>query len=80
MESESFTFGQTKSTPMEFLEIGSKMGSPYCEWPNASSLTLAIQDGPQAGQTVPHVHIHIYTFTEKVVILRRMMRSTMLLM
>lgn len=25
----------------------------------ASSLTLAIQDGPEAGQTVPHVHIHI---------------------
>ncbi|XP_024536731.1 bifunctional bis(5'-adenosyl)-triphosphatase/adenylylsulfatase FHIT [Selaginella moellendorffii] len=25
----------------------------------ASSLTLAIQDGPQAGQTVPHVHIHV---------------------
>lgn len=25
----------------------------------ASSLTLAIQDGPQAGQTVPHVHVHI---------------------
>eukprot|EP00262_Sarcandra_glabra_P009194 TRINITY_DN2324_c0_g4_i1.p1 TRINITY_DN2324_c0_g4~~TRINITY_DN2324_c0_g4_i1.p1 ORF type:complete len:195 (-),score=31.45 TRINITY_DN2324_c0_g4_i1:238-822(-) len=25
----------------------------------ASSLTFAIQDGPQAGQTVPHVHIHI---------------------
>lgn len=29
---------------------------PHC---GASSLTLAIQDGPQAGQTVPHVHIHI---------------------
>ncbi|GFR48626.1 hypothetical protein Agub_g10541, partial [Astrephomene gubernaculifera] len=25
----------------------------------AQSLTLAIQDGPMAGQTVPHVHIHI---------------------
>ena len=25
----------------------------------ASSLTLAIQDGPCAGQTVPHVHVHI---------------------
>eukprot|EP00215_Chloropicon_roscoffensis_P010538 CAMPEP_0196643984 /NCGR_PEP_ID=MMETSP1085-20130531/6548_1 /TAXON_ID=41879 ORGANISM="Pycnococcus sp, Strain CCMP1998" /NCGR_SAMPLE_ID=MMETSP1085 /ASSEMBLY_ACC=CAM_ASM_000807 /LENGTH=175 /DNA_ID=CAMNT_0041973503 /DNA_START=125 /DNA_END=649 /DNA_ORIENTATION=+ len=23
------------------------------------SLTLCIQDGPQAGQTVPHVHIHV---------------------
>ncbi|GAB5591208.1 Dinucleoside triphosphate hydrolase [Umbelopsis nana] len=26
---------------------------------NGTSLTLAMQDGPQAGQTVPHVHIHI---------------------
>lgn len=25
----------------------------------ASSLTLAIQDGPLAGQTVPHVHVHV---------------------
>ncbi|KAA8543614.1 hypothetical protein F0562_021640 [Nyssa sinensis] len=25
----------------------------------ASSLTFTIQDGPQSGQTVPHVHIHI---------------------
>ena len=25
----------------------------------ASSLTVAIQDGPEAGQTVPHVHVHI---------------------
>lgn len=25
----------------------------------AQSLTMAIQDGPAAGQTVPHVHIHL---------------------
>lgn len=25
----------------------------------ASSLTLTIQDGPEAGQTVPHVHVHV---------------------
>jgi diadenosine tetraphosphate (Ap4A) HIT family hydrolase len=25
----------------------------------ATSLTLAIQDGPDAGQTVPHVHVHL---------------------
>eukprot|EP00112_Aurelia_sp_Birch-Aquarium-sp1_P017687 Seg4127.5 transcript_id=Seg4127.5/GoldUCD/mRNA.D3Y31 product="Bis 5'-adenosyl-triphosphatase" protein_id=Seg4127.5/GoldUCD/D3Y31 len=26
---------------------------------SASSLSIAIQDGPEAGQTVPHVHVHI---------------------
>nr|CAB3490759.1 unnamed protein product [Digitaria exilis] len=29
------------------------------QYHKASSLTFAIQDGPQAGQTVPHVHIHV---------------------
>ncbi|OEL38608.1 Bifunctional bis(5'-adenosyl)-triphosphatase/adenylylsulfatase FHIT [Dichanthelium oligosanthes] len=29
------------------------------QYHKASSLTYAIQDGPQAGQTVPHVHIHV---------------------
>ncbi|TVU27247.1 hypothetical protein EJB05_29844, partial [Eragrostis curvula] len=29
------------------------------QYHEASSLTFAIQDGPQAGQTVPHVHIHV---------------------
>ncbi|KAF5181992.1 Bis(5-adenosyl)-triphosphatase [Thalictrum thalictroides] len=36
-----------------------KIGGPLEKYHKASSLTLAIQDGPQAGQTVPHVHIHI---------------------
>ncbi|XP_023638496.1 bifunctional bis(5'-adenosyl)-triphosphatase/adenylylsulfatase FHIT isoform X2 [Capsella rubella] len=36
-----------------------KVGSKLETFHNASSLTLAIQDGPQAGQSVPHVHIHI---------------------
>lgn len=26
---------------------------------NAEALTIAVQDGPAAGQTVPHVHVHI---------------------
>ena len=26
---------------------------------SASSITLAVQDGPAAGQTVPHVHVHL---------------------
>ncbi|PQQ05969.1 bis(5-adenosyl)-triphosphatase [Prunus yedoensis var. nudiflora] len=36
-----------------------KVGSRLETYHKASSLTLTIQDGPQAGQTVPHVHIHI---------------------
>ncbi|CAN6463755.1 unnamed protein product [Victoria cruziana] len=35
--------------------IGSKVESYF----GASSLTFALQDGPEAGQTVPHVHVHI---------------------
>lgn len=26
---------------------------------SAGSLTLAVQDGPDSGQTVPHVHVHV---------------------
>nr|GLL42850.1 bifunctional bis(5'-adenosyl)-triphosphatase/adenylylsulfatase FHIT [Ipomoea trifida] len=36
-----------------------KIGRQLESYHNASSLTFAIQDGPQAGQTVPHVHVHI---------------------
>ncbi|KAJ9565180.1 hypothetical protein OSB04_001146 [Centaurea solstitialis] len=36
-----------------------KVGKLLENYHKASSLTFAIQDGPQAGQTVPHVHIHI---------------------
>ncbi|XP_047154775.1 bifunctional bis(5'-adenosyl)-triphosphatase/adenylylsulfatase FHIT isoform X1 [Vigna umbellata] len=36
-----------------------KVGKQLESYHKASSLTLAIQDGPQAGQTVPHVHIHL---------------------
>ncbi|KAK3025834.1 hypothetical protein RJ639_041282 [Escallonia herrerae] len=36
-----------------------KVGSRLEYHHKASSLTFAIQDGPEAGQTVPHVHIHI---------------------
>ncbi|KAI7747681.1 hypothetical protein M8C21_029019 [Ambrosia artemisiifolia] len=35
------------------------IGNQLENYHKASSLTFAIQDGPQAGQTVPHVHIHI---------------------
>merc|ERR1712072_85935 len=28
-------------------------------WSDATSLTFAVQDGPEAGQTVDHVHVHV---------------------
>lgn len=36
-----------------------KVGSQLECYHKASSVTFTIQDGPQAGQTVAHVHIHI---------------------
>ncbi|KAJ4837959.1 hypothetical protein Tsubulata_015678 [Turnera subulata] len=36
-----------------------KVGSRLESFHKATSLTFAIQDGPEAGQTVPHVHIHV---------------------
>ncbi|OMO57949.1 Histidine triad (HIT) protein [Corchorus olitorius] len=36
-----------------------KIGGVLESFHKASSLTFTIQDGPQAGQTVPHVHVHI---------------------
>ncbi|XP_027335444.1 bifunctional bis(5'-adenosyl)-triphosphatase/adenylylsulfatase FHIT-like [Abrus precatorius] len=39
--------------------IAKKLGRQLESYHKASSLTFCIQDGPQAGQSVPHVHIHI---------------------
>ncbi|KAK6928859.1 HIT-like domain [Dillenia turbinata] len=49
-------------TPEEICDMwltAQKVGSQLEIYHRASSLTLNIQDGPVAGQTVPHVHIHI---------------------
>lgn len=32
---------------------------PKPEDPQSGSFTIALQDGPEAGQTVPHVHVHV---------------------
>ncbi|XP_060964842.1 bifunctional bis(5'-adenosyl)-triphosphatase/adenylylsulfatase FHIT-like [Cannabis sativa] len=39
--------------------IAHKISAPLQTYHKASSLTFTIQDGPQAGQSVAHVHIHI---------------------
>lgn len=39
--------------------LAQKVGSVLEKFHGATSLTLTIQDGPEAGQTVPHVHVHV---------------------
>ena len=39
--------------------VAKRIGSMLKAYHGADALTLAIQDGAAAGQTVPHVHIHI---------------------
>ncbi|KAG2494198.1 hypothetical protein HYH03_007556 [Edaphochlamys debaryana] len=49
-------------TPQEVTDLwhlAQRVGSAVEAHFGAGSLTLAIQDGPLAGQTVPHVHVHV---------------------
>ncbi|KAF9518907.1 hypothetical protein BS47DRAFT_166474 [Hydnum rufescens UP504] len=41
------------------FQTASRIGSVIEQAFEAESLTIAVQDGPAAGQTVPHVHIHV---------------------
>ncbi|KAF8364692.1 hypothetical protein HHK36_033372 [Tetracentron sinense] len=49
------TTDETSDLWLTAQKVGGQLEHHY----RASSLTFSIQDGPQAGQTVPHVHIHI---------------------
>ncbi|KAG8089224.1 hypothetical protein GUJ93_ZPchr0011g28848 [Zizania palustris] len=67
----SYMFGPYKidatevfySSPLSYAMVNLRpllpVGTRLEQYHNASSLTFAIQDGPEAGQTVPHVHIHV---------------------
>lgn len=49
-------------TPEEVADLwrlAQRVGSAIQPHFGAHALTLAIQDGPEAGQTVPHVHVHV---------------------
>ncbi|KAI3964958.1 hypothetical protein MKW92_027512 [Papaver armeniacum] len=69
-EEENYMFGPYKihlnevfySTKLSFAMVNLRPllpGGTLEHHHKASSLTFTIQDGPHAGQTVPHVHIHI---------------------
>lgn len=40
-------------------QTAQRVGNVVQEHFGGAALTLTIQDGPEAGQTVPHVHIHV---------------------
>ncbi|KXG22906.1 hypothetical protein SORBI_3008G024800 [Sorghum bicolor] len=57
---EAKRFADLSSDEISDLWVTAKeVGARLEQYHKASSLTFAIQDGPQAGQTVAHVHIHL---------------------
>ncbi|CAO3626184.1 unnamed protein product [Mucor hiemalis] len=44
---------------MDLMLSAQRIGGIVEKHYQCTSLTLTIQDGPQAGQTVPHVHMHV---------------------
>ncbi|KAG1038019.1 hypothetical protein G6F43_012757 [Rhizopus delemar] len=44
---------------VDFMLSAQKIGRAVEKHYQGTSLTMTIQDGPQAGQTVPHVHMHL---------------------
>ena len=49
----------TEDEIVDVWTLAKKVGSALEKHHGATSLTYAIQDGPSAGQTIPHVHIHV---------------------
>ncbi|KAI0566519.1 bis(5'-adenosyl)-triphosphatase isoform X1 [Gracilaria domingensis] len=43
----------------DLWKVACSISKPLEQFYKAEALTFALQDGPVAGQTVPHVHIHI---------------------
>ncbi|KAL7308232.1 Dinucleoside triphosphate hydrolase [Mucor circinelloides] len=48
-----------KDEIVDLMLSAQKIGNAVEKHYGCTSLTMTIQDGPQAGQTVPHVHMHI---------------------
>ena len=43
----------------DLMRLSKCVGQAVKQVYEAKSMTLSIQDGPEAGQTVPHVHVHV---------------------
>ncbi|PNT64207.1 hypothetical protein BRADI_4g25998v3 [Brachypodium distachyon] len=54
-----FWFDLSSDETCDIWLTAKEVGAQLEQYHKASSLTFTIQDGPESGQTVPHVHIHI---------------------
>ena len=52
---QDLNFEETNDLFQTVHKVSKVIGEAY----NSTSLSITIQDGPDAGQTVPHVHVHI---------------------
>ncbi|KAF9402407.1 hypothetical protein BGX21_010193 [Mortierella sp. AD011] len=53
------TKGRERSIVSDIFQSSQKIGTVIEKEYGGTSLTIACQDGPEAGQSVPHCHIHI---------------------
>lgn len=51
--------GLTKEEVSDLFHTAQTISKNLEEYFKASSLSIALQDGPDAGQTVKHVHVHV---------------------
>ncbi|KAI3328965.1 hit domain-containing protein [Xylariaceae sp. AK1471] len=59
-QSQSQSQSQPRDDPKHIKNTGSSVATTAAAAPpEAGSFNIAIQDGPEAGQTVPHVHVHV---------------------
>ncbi|KAI1312457.1 HIT domain-containing protein [Xylaria venustula] len=54
-----YYFSQDQSPKQTRAEPGTSTAAPSLPAPDAGSFNIAVQDGAEAGQTVPHVHVHV---------------------
>ncbi len=54
-----YYFSQARSQDPGQIETGAETSALPPPTPDAGSFNIAVQDGAEAGQTVPHVHVHV---------------------